>query len=179
MTLPFSIGAAKPAPKPVVERAQLVVFRVGDQRYAADVFSVERVLRYSAPRAIPNVPAWLEGVIEYAGCAVPVIDLRARFDLPAAVDRSAARILVFIVGGEESSARAYIAAAVDGVDEVTTVEKTALEDPPAVFRGLARQYLNALVRLGGTVIVVLDVAQLLNSRERIVLDQAMAETTNG
>ncbi len=178
MTLPFSIGAAKPAPKPVVERAQLVVFRVGDQRYAADVFAVERVLRYSAPRAIPNVPAWLEGVIEYAGRAVPVIDLRARFDLPASEDRSSARILVFIVGGDESST-GYIAAAVDGVDEVTTVEKTALEDPPAVFRGLARQYLKALVRQNGTVIVVLDVAQLLNSRERIVLDQAMAETTNG
>ncbi len=179
MTLPFSIGTAKPAAKPVVERAQLVVFRVGDQQYAADVFAVERVLRYSAPRAIPNVPAWLEGVIDYSGRAVPVIDLRARFDLPAAGDRTSARILVFIAGADDAATTTHIAAAVDGVDEVTTVEKSALEEPPAVFRGLARQYLKALVRQGGTVVVVLDVAQLLNSRERIVLDQAMAETTNG
>ena len=162
-----------PATKQAVERVQLVSFRVGDQRYAADVFSVERVLRWTAPRAIPNVPAWLDGVIEHAGRSVPVIDLRARFDLPPAASREHARILVL------TSGESQVAATVDAVDEVATVNKADLEDPPEIFRGLARQYLRALLRRGDTVTVVLDVAQLLNSRERIVLDQAMAETTNG
>jgi purine-binding chemotaxis protein CheW len=161
------------ATKQVVERAQLVTFRVGADRYAADVFSVERVLRWTAPRPIPNVPAWLDGVIEHGGRSVPVIDLRARFDLPAAASREQSRILVFNAGAQ------VIAATVDAVDEVATVDKRDLEDPPAIFRGLARQYLRALLRRGDDVTVVLDVEQLLNSRERIVLDQAMAETTNG
>lgn len=159
--------------KPVVERTQIVVFRVGDQQYAADVFSVERVLRWSAPRAIPNVPAWLDGVIDYGGRVVPVIDLRTRFDLPVSAVREQARILVFNAGEER------IAAAVDAVDEVATIEVRALEEPPAIFRGLARQYLRALVRRGDQVIVVLDVTQLLNARERIVLHQAVETSTNG
>jgi purine-binding chemotaxis protein CheW len=159
--------------KPVVERAQLVTFRVGNDRYAADVFAVERVLRWTQPRPIPNVPAWLDGVIDHGGRSVPVIDLRSRFDLPAATSREHARILVFTVGD------GAIAATVDAVDEVATVNKSDLQDPPELFRGLARQYLRALLRRGDEVTVVLDVAQLLNSRERIVLDQAMAETTNG
>jgi purine-binding chemotaxis protein CheW len=159
--------------KAVVERVQLVTFRVGAELYAADVFSVERVLRYTAPRPIPNVPAWLDGVMDYEGRVVPVIDLRTRFDLPLAEHRDQARILVFANGNDR------IAGTVDSVDEVATVDKSALEDPPAIFRGLARQYLRALVRRGEQVIVVLDIAQLLNSRERIVLDQAVAETTNG
>jgi purine-binding chemotaxis protein CheW len=158
--------------KPVIERSQLVIFRVGSDRYAADVFSVERVLRWTQPRPIPNVPAWLDGVIEHGGRSVPVIDLRTRFDLPAA-SRENARILVFSVGDDA------IAATVDAVDEVATVNRTDLEDPPEIFRGLARQYLRALLRRGNDVTVVLDVNQLLNSRERIVLDQALAETTNG
>ena len=161
------------ATRVAIERVQLVTFRVGDQRYAADVFSVERVLRWSAPRAIPNVPAWLDGVIEHAGKSIPVIDLRARFDLPAAESREHARILVLMSGD------AQVAATVDAVDEVATVAKSDLKDPPELFRGLARQYLRALLWRGNEVTVVLDVAQLLNSRERIVLDQAMAETTNG
>jgi purine-binding chemotaxis protein CheW len=160
--------------KPVVERKQLVTFRVGEQQYAADVFSVERVLRWTAPRAIPNVPAWLDGVIDYGGRVVPVVDLRTRFDLPVATARDGARILIFTTG------ESWIAATVDAVDEVATVDATDLEEPPALFRGLARQYLRALLRRGERVIVVLDIAQLLNSRERIVLDQAVAETsTNG
>lgn len=159
--------------KVAVERAQLVVFRVGAERYAADVFSVERVLRFQRPRTIPNVPAWLDGVIDYAGRAVPVIDLRTRFDLPVSSDPEHARIIVLNVANE------LLAATVDGVDEVVTVDARDLEEPPAIFRGLARQYLRAILRRGEQVIVVLDVAQLLNSRERIVLDQAVAEATNG
>ena len=47
----------------------------------------------------------------------------------------------------------------------------------AIFKGLAKQYLRAIVRSKveeGPVIVVLDVAQLLTARERIVLEQAVA-----
>ena len=164
------------APKVAIERTQLVTFRVGSELYAADVFSVERVLRYTVPRPIPNVPAWLDGVIDYGGRAVPVIDLRTRFDLPTSTNRDQARILVFTSGTDR------VAATVDTVDEVASVETRALEEPPAIFRGLARQYLRALVRRGEDVIVVLDVAQILNSRERIVVDQAVAvaeAVTNG
>jgi len=164
------------APKPVVDRRQLVTFRVGADLYAADVFAVERVLPYAPPRAIPNVPAWLDGVIDYGGRVVPVIDLRTRFDLPVAPNREQSRILVFGVDAQR------IAAIVDTVNEVATVDAAALEEPPPIFRGLARQYVRALVRRGEQVIVVLDIAQLLNARERIVLEQAVAATataTNG
>lgn len=158
--------AASPA-----ERTQLVTFRVGDDLFAADIFSVERVLRYAAPRPIPNVPAWLEGVIDYGGRVVPVIDLRARFELGPAVSRDGARILV-IVAGED-----WIGAIVDGVDEVVTIATTRLSPPPDLFKGLAKPFVRALVRAKTEeepVIVVLDVAQLLTARERIVLEQAVA-----
>ena len=148
-------------------RTQLVVFRVGDDRFAADIFAVERVLRFTAPRPIPNVPAWLEGVIDYGGRVVPVIDLRMRFELPAAPSRESARILVVVAGDD------WIAAIVDGVDEVITVTAAQLEPPPPLFNGLAKQYLRALVRRGDHVIVALDVAQLLTAREHVILEQVV------
>ena len=149
-------------------RTQLVVFRVGDDRFAADIFAVERVLRFTAPRPIPNVPAWLEGVIDYGGRVVPVIDLRMRFELPAASSRESARSLVVVAGDE------WIAAIVDGVDEVITVTDAQLEPPPPLFKGLAKQYLRALVRRSDHVIVALDVAQLLTAREQVILEQVVA-----
>jgi purine-binding chemotaxis protein CheW len=159
------------------ERTQLVTFRVGEDLFAADIFSVERVLRFTAPRPIPNVPAWLEGVIDYGGRVVPVIDLRARFELGAASTRDSARILV-VVAGED-----WIGAIVDGVDEVLTVTSDQLLPPPALFKGLAKLYVRALVRAKTEeepVVVVLDVAQLLTARERIVLEQAVTgASSNG
>ena len=44
---------------------QLVTFRLGDDQFAIDVAAVERVLRFSAPVAVPNLPAWIDGVIEH------------------------------------------------------------------------------------------------------------------
>jgi len=125
-------------------RTQLVVFRVGDDRFAA------------------------EGVIDYGGRVVPVIDLRMRFELPAASSRESARILVVVAGDE------WIAAIVDGVDEVITVTAAQLEPPPPLFKGLAKQYLRALVRRSDHVIVALDVAQLLTAREQVILEQVVA-----
>jgi purine-binding chemotaxis protein CheW len=164
-------GSHSAVEAPGAERMQLVTFRVGDDLFAADIFSVERVLRFTAPRTIPNVPAWLEGVIDYGGRVVPVIDLRARFELGAAVGRESARILV-IVAGED-----WIGAIVDGVDEVVTIATSQLSPPPALFKGLAKPYVRGLVRAKTEevpVIVVLDVAQLLTARERIVLEQVVA-----
>jgi purine-binding chemotaxis protein CheW len=158
------------------ERMKLVTFHVGDDRFATDIFAVERVLRFTPPRPIPNVPAWLEGVIDYGGRVVPVIDLRARFELPAAASRDGARILVFVVGDD------WIGAIVDKVDEVATVYESQLEPPPTIFRGLARQYLRALIRSardGDPVTVMLDVSELLTARERIVLDHAVAGVVAG
>jgi purine-binding chemotaxis protein CheW len=156
----------------VRDRSQLVTFRLGDDRFGTDIFSVERVLRYSAPRPIPNVPAWLEGVMDYGGRVVPVIDLRARFELPASPSRETSRILIVVTAPNE-----WAAAIVDAVEEVTTIATDALAPPPTIFRGLAKPYVKAIVRLPGEgepMLVVLDMAQLLSSRERIVLERAVA-----
>ena len=153
------------------DRLQLVTFRIAEDQFATDIFAVERVLRFAAPRSIPNVPAWLEGVIDYRGRVVPVIDVRRRFELPPASSRDSARILVLVVGEE------WVGAIVDGVRDVTTIAASRLEPAPPLFRGLARQYLRGLVRPemeGEPVLVVLDVAELLTAQERIVLEHAVS-----
>src|SRR5262249_48999535 len=93
--------------------AKIVSFRLGDDLFATDIFSVERVLRYQQPRGVPNVPEWIEGVIEYQGRVVPVVNLRRRFELPAVAPRVETRILVFKSSGE------WVGAVVDAVLEVT------------------------------------------------------------
>jgi purine-binding chemotaxis protein CheW len=152
---------------------QIVAFRLGTDQFAADVFSVERVLRYVAPRAIPDVPAWLAGVVDYQGRVVPVIDLRARFELPPRAPQPETRILVLHVDGE------WIGMIVDAVTEVAAVDPAAVQPPPPLFRGLAGAYLRGVVRRGDALVVVLDTTRLLGTTERIVLEQARAQGAAG
>jgi purine-binding chemotaxis protein CheW len=149
--------------------AQIVTFRLGDELFAADIFSVERVLRYTAPTPVPNVPSWIEGVIDYQGRVVPVINLRRRFELPAAPIPADARILVLTVGDE------WVAATVDGVLDVSVLDAARLAPPPALFRGLAASYLRGVVRRGERLVVFLDIARLFSTDERIVLERPSEE----
>ncbi|HET9796996.1 MAG TPA: chemotaxis protein CheW, partial [Gemmatimonadaceae bacterium] len=64
-----------------IEANKLVTFRLGDDLFAADIFSVERVLRYTAPTAVPDMPDYIEGVIDYQGRVVPIVNLRRRFEM--------------------------------------------------------------------------------------------------
>lgn len=145
--------------------SQIVTFRLGDELFAADIFSVERVLRYAPPTPVPNVPSWIEGVIDYQGRVVPVINLRKRFELAAAPVPADARILVLAVGEE------WVAATVDGVLDVSVLDAAKLAPPPPLFRGLASSFVRGIVRRGERLVVLLDVAQLFSTDERIVLER--------
>ena len=70
---------------------KLVTFRLGEDLFAADIYSVERVLRYTPPTSVPDMPAYIEGVMDYQGRVVPIVNLRRRFELPAGRRRGARR----------------------------------------------------------------------------------------
>ena len=147
---------------------QLVTFRLGDDQFAVDILEVERVLRFTTPATVPNLPAWLDGVIEHGGRVVPVIDLRSRFGLPRLSSRPEHRILVLAIGQE------WLGVKVDSVHEVMSVSPEDIAPPPPFFRGLNAEYLKGLVRREGALIIFLDVARVLTSSELLELTSAAA-----
>lgn len=151
--------------------SKLVTFRLGDDLFAAGILAVERVLRYQAPRPVPDVPPWIEGVIEYQSRVVPVIDLRKRFELPEGPVLPETRVLVLNAGSE------WIGAIVDAVVEVAAVDAGRVSPPPKFFRGLAAEYLKGIVKRDDKLVIVLDVERLLGTQERLVLDRALTAET--
>lgn len=141
-----------------VQSTRLVTFRLGSHLFAAEIHAVQRVLRYEAPRALPDMPDWMEGVVDYQGTMVPVIDMRRRFGLPAAAPGQQARLMVCAARG------AMAAMLVDAVLDVKPVNPADVMDPPELFRGLASEYLKGLTRRQGELVVVLDVEHLLSSQ---------------
>ncbi len=148
------------------EADKLVTFRLGDDLFAADIFSVERVLRYSVPTSVPDMPAYIEGVMDYQGRVVPIVNLRLRFELPSVAAVAETRILVLNVSGE------WVGIVVDGVTDVAAFDPAALAAPPRLFRGLAGEYLKGIIRRGDKLVIFLDVNQLLSSSDRIALQRA-------
>lgn len=152
-----------------IESNKLVTFRLGDDPFAADIFSVERVLRYTTPTSVPDMPEYIEGVIDYQGRVVPIVNLRRRFEMADVEVRNETRILILHSGGE------WIGVVVDAVTAVTAFDPATVAPPPNLFRGLAGEYLKGIVRMGEKLVIFLDVERLLSSTERIALDRAGTE----
>lgn len=150
---------------------QLVRFRVGGQDFALDVFQVERILRHQRPTPVPKAPPFLEGVVTYGNAPVPVVDLRKRLEVEAVVGDDTRLMLLDMPDGR-------VGVIVDAVLDVLTVPAERVAPPPQLVRGLAAAYVRGLVTLGERTLIVLAVANLLSSKERLALRRLIAETVH-
>lgn len=150
------------------DEIQVVIFRVGPQEFALDIFQIERILRYERPATLPSAPDFLEGVVQYGDAVVPVVDLRKRLEVPADLSDEV-RIMVLRIDDQK------IGVLVDQVLEVTRVDSTAIAPPPPMVRGLAADYIAGIISRPNRTIVMLQAARLLNATERIALTDAAAK----
>ena len=145
---------------------QLVAFRLAGQEFAFNIFQVERILRHEPAAPLPKSPEFLEGVLQYQGAAVPLIDLRKRLSVAAPL-RDETRTVIL------ESEGAKIGVVVDAVTEVLQVAASEISQPSKVVQGLAAEYISGLVVKDGRTIIVLNTGQLLNAKEKMALEAVL------
>lgn len=159
----FELAAEEEVMAPPDKLTTVVVFRMGGEEFGTEISSVVEVLEYRPPVRMPRAPAFLEGVIYLRDAILPVIDLRKRMELTPAEPTAETRYLVALIDEER------VALLVDAVVEVVHLRGDQLSDPPQFFRGVAAEYLHGLGRAGDRVVIVLRLARILTSEERIAL----------
>jgi purine-binding chemotaxis protein CheW len=148
----------KTAPK----STQVVTFFLSEEEFGIDVMKVFEVLK------IPE-PDFIEGVIGLRDSFVPVIDMRKRFNLPHSEGDGAGRVLVVQTGDSP------VALVVDDVPGVVELPLDAISPAPEFFKGLAGRYLDGVAESGDRLIILLNLDEVLSSKERIALEK-MAKT---
>jgi purine-binding chemotaxis protein CheW len=130
---------------------QLVVFTLGAEEYGVPITLVQEIIRYTAPRPIPGSSHHVEGVINLRGRIIPVVDLRARFG--AHGERPEEAKIVIVELPEHT-----VGVIVDEVKEVLTVSSDQCE--PAPEGAGDAEYLDAVAKLEGRLLVILDMPTL-------------------
>lgn len=148
-----------------VAQVQLVTFRLGQEEFGLDVFTVQKILRHEPVTPVPRAPRFVEGVLDVRGEVIPVLDLRKRFELPGTDTDEDTRIVLVDFQGEP------LGLVVDAVMEVLRVPETMLAPPPRYFKGLAQEFIRGIVRMDQRLVVLIDLEQVLSSDERIALHE--------
>jgi purine-binding chemotaxis protein CheW len=133
----------------------IVGFQVGRETYGVPITSLHEIVRVPEITAVPDAPDYLEGVINLRGKIVSVMDLRKRFGDKQAALKKSNRILVV----EHSGRLAGLI--VDSASEVLKIPVDAVEAPPAVFQDGGLNCVTGLGKVGGRLVVLLDMSKLL------------------
>lgn len=171
---------------------ELLAIRVADLEFALELAAVKEVIRPPELVRVPNLPPFVAGVINFRGVAIPVIDLKSRFQVAPAErkapvpegspsaetetkGRGAQRLVICAVrsssGTAEGSARSadkVVAFEVDGASEIVRVPRGAVL--PAAD-GALRSVIAGVVPHNDRLLVWLDAPGLLSSEEKLTLDR--------
>jgi purine-binding chemotaxis protein CheW len=78
---------------------QLVSFSVAAEEYGLDILRVQEIIRTQQLTRVPNLPSYVEGVINLRGKVIPIVALRRRLGLEAVASDKNTRIVVVDVHG--------------------------------------------------------------------------------
>lgn len=146
------------------QELQLVVFRLDKEEYGLPITKVQEINRLVPITKLPQMPSFMEGVINLRGRIIPVIDLRKRFSLTAAAYEEETRIIIVEVNSQT------VGVIVDAVTEVVRLPAASVEPPPSSFI-LDEQYIAGVGKLDDRLLILLNIDRVLTTQETIVLKQ--------
>jgi purine-binding chemotaxis protein CheW len=118
---PAATAAAKPG--------RYLTFRLGRESYGLPVLGVREIIRLCPITPVPRMPDYLKGVINLRGKVIPILDLRAKFQLATGSYGDRACIIVVQVGAPPTAVM-LMGAIVDAVEEVVQLTAAELEPTP-------------------------------------------------
>jgi purine-binding chemotaxis protein CheW len=133
----------------------IIGFQVGRETYGVPITSLHEIVRVPEITPVPDSPVHMEGVINLRGKIVSVIDLRKRLGQKDTVPSKRNRILVVEHKGR------LCGLMVDSASEVLKVPAEDIQPSTAVFQESGQNYVTGLGKFRGRLIVLLDMARLL------------------
>lgn len=136
--------------------AKYLTFWIHRESYAIPVLQVSEIIRIrSEITHVPQMPAHVRGVINLRGKVIPVIDLRARFQLGDIRDTDQTCTIVVQACGS------HFGIVVDGVEEVSTIRPEDMTPPPKFGTDCTPDYLRGMAQTRAGLKCLLDLDRII------------------
>jgi purine-binding chemotaxis protein CheW len=146
-----------------VNRQQYLTFLLRDECFGISIDTVREIIEYAQLTTVPLMPDFVKGVINLRGDIVPVIDLSIRLGRNALELKNRTCIIILEIPFEGQ--RVVIGAAVDSVNEVLEIGKEQVEPPPSFGARLKAQFIQGVVNVEQSFVVLLHGDKVLSIEE--------------
>ena len=141
-----------------------LTFTLQPESYGIDVLKVREIINLVTITAVPQMPAYVKGVINLRGKIIPVIDLRVKFGMETVGSTIRTCVIVVQVAGVDTASTA-LGLIVDSVEEVVNIGASEIEDPPDFGVSVDTSYLLGMAKIKGRVVSLLDIDRVLSGEQ--------------
>jgi purine-binding chemotaxis protein CheW len=152
------------------EANQYLTFMLGDELYGVDILRVQEIKGYQKCTPIPNTPVFIKGVLNLRGTIVPIVDLRAKFNLPS-VDATMFTVVIVVVVQDR-----IMGLIVDAVSEVMDIASGDIQPPPMLGTNVDVSFISGLGRCGERLITILNIDHVLSLDELVQVGSTSEDT---
>jgi len=146
---------------------QIVTFQVGTEIFGLDILKVHEIIRFQQLTRVPNLPDYVEGVLNLRGKVIPVVGLRQRIGLERKEPTTTTKIIVASVNND------VLGFMVDSVSEVLRINSDTVEPAPRLGDG-GQKYVSGVGKLDNRLLLLLDLDKLLTDDENTAVLAAKA-----
>lgn len=146
-----------------LEEVKVLIYNINNEYFATDILEVERILGYEKPTVVPEVPGFIEGVINYENNILPIINLSKKFKYNSNIQKDDNKIIV--IKKEDKK----FGVVVDNVSEVISINSNMCEAPPEITEGIAQKYIKGVIKINNKIILLLDMINILSREEEEVI----------
>ncbi|MBX9655324.1 chemotaxis protein CheW [bacterium] len=134
---------------------QVVGFHLAGEEYGIEITKIQEIILPGEITRIPQVPHFIEGLINLRGSVIPIIDLRKRFNLPSSERTDQTRIVVVNVGEKT------IGVVVDAVTQVIRINRNQIEPTPPTVSAAGNEHIAGLAKVEHRMLILLEIDKLL------------------
>ena len=167
LTVQSGEAASRRGDNPII---QLVGFRLDSEDYAIAITKIQEIILMKPITRIPQVPDFIEGLINLRGSVIPIVNLRKRFGLPSREVDDETRTIVVNVHDKT------VGCIVDAVTQVMRINRDQIQPPPLSVLSVAHQYISGLARLDDRLLIILEIERLFDEQSPVVSGQWQEKT---
>jgi len=134
---------------------QYLTFTIGEEDFGVEVAYVKEIIKMRAITKVPEMPGFIEGIINLRGDLIGVLDVRKRFGMPTKEYDVETCIIVIVYN-------AYtLGLIVDAVQETTNIPASRIAPPPSAKLSFSNQFVRNIGKVGDDVKLLLDIERFL------------------
>jgi purine-binding chemotaxis protein CheW len=142
---------------------QYLTLTLGEELFALGISSVREILDEMDITSIPQTPAYMRGVLNVRGHAVPVIDLRLKFGMSRT--ETTVNTCVIITEVSLGSEMATMGMLADSVQEVVEFGPDEINPPPQMGAAIDVRFIKGISKKDNRFVMILDIDRVFSAEE--------------